>query len=304
MGAEESELGGIDVPVAGLAKPTWTAADSETVPRFSALHFAFGERLHRELKVPVGLIVGAVGGTPSGYWIPPATYASSRKCKAEVAEMVATYDRASALKLFEAKLAAWEKAAADAKANGKKPSGRKPVPPAGPGESSRGGKIGGLYERYIAPVAGYRIRGVLWDQGEAGSGVVGIGQHTMMSELIRGWREAWGQGEFPFLFVQKPSGGGCAWSNDDPITRNGNPFAASLPDIPRNGAGKRRYLYMRLMRDMRSAIADDRFADWARDWRGRYASSDGSTAATDRLACERIAQPARLERPVRRRRRA
>lgn len=233
----------------GGPKPTWSEATPEKVLQFSALHFAFGERLHRDLKVPVGLIVGAVGGTPSGYWIPSATYASSKKCKAEVAEMVATYDRASALKLYEAKLAVWEKAAAAAKANGEKPKGRKPAPPAGPGESSRGGKIGGLYERYIASVAGYRIRGVLWDQGEARSGVVGIGQHTMMSELIRGWRDAWGQGEFPFLFVQKPSGGGCAWSNDDPITRNGNPFAATLPDITRIGSGEQRFLYVRLMHD-------------------------------------------------------
>lgn len=230
-------------------KPTWTVADTETVPRFSALHFAFGERLHRELKIPVGLIVGAVGGTPSGYWIPPATYVSSEKCKSEVAEMAATYDRAAAMKLYEAKLARWEKAAAAAKAKGEKPRGRKPLPPASPGESSRGGKIGGLYERYIAPVAGYRIRGVLWDQGEARSGVVGIGQHTMMSELIRGWRTAWGQGEFPFLFVQKPSGGGCAWSNDDPITRNGNPFAETQPDIARIGSGEQRFLYVRLMHD-------------------------------------------------------
>ena len=71
----------------------------------------------------------------------------------------------------------------------------------------------------------------------------------MMSELIRGWREAWGQGEFPFLFIQKPSGGGCAWSNDNPITRNGNSFVASPSQVPRNGSGKGRYLYVQLMHD-------------------------------------------------------
>ena len=31
--------------------------------------FAFGQSLQKELDVAVGLIVGAVGGTPSGRWI-------------------------------------------------------------------------------------------------------------------------------------------------------------------------------------------------------------------------------------------
>ncbi len=234
----------------GGPRPTWTEATAETVARFSALHFAFGERLQRELDVPVGLILGAVGGTPSGYWIPPETYSTSEKCKAVVAEYAKTFDREAALKTYNAKLAVWEKRSAAAKAKGEKLRGRKPQSPRNPGESSRGGKIGGLYERYIQSAAGYRIRGVLWDQGEGRSGVVGIDQHTMMSELIRGWREAWGQGELPFIFVQKPSGGGCAFSNENPITRNGNPFVEQLPRIDALGsAGDQRFLYVRLMWD-------------------------------------------------------
>lgn len=235
--------------MSGGPKPTWSEATSQSIDQFSALHFAFGERLHRDLKVPIGLIVGAVGGTPSGSWIPPATYASSQKCQAEVAAFAKTYDRVAAIQQYEARLAAWEKLVAAAKASGKKPNGRKPSPPSEPGESSRGGQIGGLYERFIEPVGGYRIRGVLWDQGEAGSGVVGVDQYTMMSELIRGWREAWGQDEFPFLFVQKPSGGGCAFSSDNPITRNGERFAAMLPELTRIGSGAPRFLYVQLMRD-------------------------------------------------------
>lgn len=230
-------------------KPTWTDATRETVSAFSALHFSFGQRLQQELDVPIGLIVGAVGGTPSGYWIPPETFDSSPKCKADIWNYAKTYDHARAMKQHEAKLAVWEKRVAAAEAEGKKPRGRKPSPPAKPGQSSRGGKIGGLYEKFIKPVAGYRIRGVLWDQGEARSGVVGVDQHTMMSELIRGWREAWGQGDFAFLFVQKPSGGGCAFSNEDPISRDGDPFVTSLPDITRLDSGDQRYLYVRLMHD-------------------------------------------------------
>lgn len=239
----------------GGPKPVWSETTSQTIPRASALLFPFGERLHRELDVPIGLILGAVGGTPSGYWIPRETFAASEKCKVAIAEFSRTYDRDNAQKLYEARLAAFEKAVAAAKAAGKKPRGRKPTPPVEPGGSLRGGAIGGLFDRYIRPVAGYRIKGVLWDQGEARSGVQGVDQYVLMSELIRGWRELWGQGDFPFLFVQKPSGGGNAFSNDNPITRNGESFVP-LPQntSPSVMSGEQRYLYVRLMRDNPNAF--------------------------------------------------
>lgn len=233
----------------GGPKPTWIETTAKTIPRASALLFPFGERLQRELNVPIGLILGAVGGTPSGYWIPSETFAASEKCKASITEFSKTFDAAKNQKLYEAKLAAWEKAVEAARVSGKKARGRKPAPPVGPGGSLRGGKIGGLFDRYIRSAAGYRIKGVLWDQGEARSGVQGVDQYVMMSELIRGWRELWDQGEFPFLFVQKPSGGGNAFSNEDPITRNGEKFSA-LPQAANLAAtsGEQRFLYVRLMR--------------------------------------------------------
>jgi len=39
-----------------------------------------------------------------------------------------------------------------------------------------------------------------------------------MGALIAGWRKAWGQGDFPFIYVQKPSGTGCAFDPADPVT--------------------------------------------------------------------------------------
>lgn len=236
----------------GGPKPKWVAADAKGLTSFSAIMTAFGERLHRELNVPIGMIVGAVGGTPSGSWMPPETFASSKRCKKEIAEYAKTWDRAKAEKIHRAKVAAWEKNAAKAKAAGKKVRGRKPRGPVDPGATTRGGTVGNLFDRYIRSSVGYAIRGVLWDQGEAGSGIHGLGQHASMSELIRGWRELWGQGDFPFLFVQKPSGQGNAWSKDDPITREAGRFTA-LPDLRRIGTGQSRYLYTRLMLDNENA---------------------------------------------------
>lgn len=229
----------------------WKVATPEVSKGHSALLFAFGERIHRELDVPVGLLVGAVGGTPSGAWIPKETYDTSALIKTELAEFAKTYDQAAALRTTEKKAAAWDKAAAKAKAEGKKPRGRRPTPPKQPGESTRSA-IGGLFNKHIRYAVGLPIRGVLWDQGEARSGIHGLDQHPSMAALIRGWRELWGQGNFPFLFVQKPSGMGNAFSNDNPITREGNAFTA-LPDISRVASGAQRYLYVRLMRDTANA---------------------------------------------------
>lgn len=239
--------------IRGGPAPAWEPATAESVAGFSALLFPFGERLQAERGVPVGLMLGAVGGTPSGSWIPKETYDGSDKCRADIEAFARTFDPAREESLREAKVAAWEKAAAAAKAKGEKPRGRPPGPVRKPGETSRGGAIGGLYERYISMFPGYAIRGVLWDQGEAGSGVVGVDQHTMMSELIRGWREAWGQGEFPFLFVQKPSGGGCGWpasgAAPDPVTRNASACTPLPPNLATLGGGDAPFLYVRLMAD-------------------------------------------------------
>ncbi len=47
----------------------WTVCSPETVGGFSATAYFFGREIHRELKVPVGLINSSVGGTPIESWI-------------------------------------------------------------------------------------------------------------------------------------------------------------------------------------------------------------------------------------------
>jgi hypothetical protein len=63
---------------------------------------------------------------------------------------------------------------------------------------------------------------------------------------LRQRRVAWGQGEFPFLYVQKPSGGGCAWDKSNPTTRVAEDFTA-LPAAPQQaGAGSYRAHHVRI----------------------------------------------------------
>ena len=92
-----------------------------------------------------------------------------------------------AMKQYEEKLAAWERAAGEAGATGNKVDlTTKPLPPLRPGESR--GTIGHLYEKHIRPIVGFAIRGVLWDQGENGTGIEKAYNDTVTPALIRGWR--------------------------------------------------------------------------------------------------------------------
>jgi sialate O-acetylesterase len=69
-----------------------------------------------------------------------------------------------------------------------------------------------LYNGMLAPIIPFTMRGVLWYQGETN-----VGRAEQLTELfpamIRGWREDWGQGDFPFYFVQlAPWGGNAGFS--------------------------------------------------------------------------------------------
>ena len=215
------------------AKTAWTITDEKSLPGFSALLFSFGLPLQKQLDVPVGLMVGAVGGTPSGYWLSEEMYNADAACKEVVAKALPKYSPEKAQKDYEQQVAAWEKAVAAAKAKGETRLPRKPYEPTKPGVCR--GKIGNLYEAHVHPFLPYAIRGVLWDQGESGTAIQDVDQYTLMGALIRGWRKAWAQGDFPFLYIQKPSGGGCAWDEKNPVTNKGQPFEPLPPNVPING---------------------------------------------------------------------
>jgi sialate O-acetylesterase len=98
----------------------------------------------------------------------------------------------------------------------------------------------------------------LWDQGESGTAIRGLDQFTTMGALIGGWRDAWGQGEFPFLYVQKPSGGGCAWDKSKPTTRMADDFTA-VPGAPQQGnAGDYRAHHVGIMQHPGTAMVTAR----------------------------------------------
>ena len=62
----------------------------------------------------------------------------------------------------------------------------------------------GLYNAMIAPLLNYRIKGVIWYQGESNADRP-IEYRKLFPALIRDWRRKWDEGDFPFLFVQLPN---------------------------------------------------------------------------------------------------
>ena len=58
-----------------------------------------------------------------------------------------------------------------------------------------------LYNAMIAPLVAYSIRGAIWYQGESNAGRA-FQYRTLFPTMIRNWRTSWGEGNFPFYFVQ------------------------------------------------------------------------------------------------------
>lgn len=165
----------IDVPNQTGDKPRdafetagWQPVKPQTIGGFSAVAYFFGRDLHKELKVPIGLIGCNWGGTPMEAW-------TSR----EALEASPTF--LPAVKAADAPPA--DEKEAEARRNG-----AQNLPSA-------------LFNGMTSTVLPYAIRGVIWYQGESNAG-----QHQQYAELsklmIADWRNRWGQGDFPFLLVQ------------------------------------------------------------------------------------------------------
>jgi len=221
----------------------WRLATESNISGFSALLFAFGQPLQEDLGVPVGLIASAVGDSTTVRWLSHETLGDDPACRAKLEEIdVAEFKNEEQRKCeqalaFRAKLAEWI-----AERVGHLP-----------GEAERPIWVGDLYATQVKPIIPYAIRGALWDQGETGTAVPGISPFTMMGVLIAGWRKAWGQGDFPFLYVQKPSGGGCTWEAG-PSGRGGNRFAAQPTAANKAAAGRKREHWIRVMEYPRTAM--------------------------------------------------
>lgn len=183
---------------------SWAVDSPQSAGGFSAVAYFFGKELRKSLgDVPVGLIKSAVGGTVAEAWTPMGDLESNPTLKPLLEKQAKALEGfASQVEAYKAKeadlLAKWEKDKAAAKEAGK-PEPKKPAPPQDPSKNNN--RPFGLYNGSIAPLVPYAMRGAIWYQGESNSSR-GVEYRTLFPAMIAGWRKVWGQGDFPFLFVQ------------------------------------------------------------------------------------------------------
>lgn len=89
-----------------------------------------------------------------------------------------------------------------------------------------------LYNAMINPIISFSIRGIIWYQGEAN-----VGRATQYKRIFPGmisaWREKWGEGNFPFYFVQLANykeRKKIPGSSDFALLREAQATALSLPN--------------------------------------------------------------------------
>jgi len=151
--------------------------------------------------VPVGLIDSSVGGTPAQAWTSRGTLEGDPELKLILERHAASarqFDPEKAAANHKQALAKYKDAVAKAKAEGT-PAPTAPRAPGNPLTSSQ--RPCGLYNAMIAPLQPFALAGAIWYQGEANSGRASE-YRKLFPAMIGNWRQAWGQGDFPFLFVQ------------------------------------------------------------------------------------------------------
>jgi len=221
----------------------WEICAPDPASKFTAVGYFFGKELRDKLKRPVGLIESNWGGTPAEAWTPLEGFkkdavlahyidrwkqldAAFEKALADYPALKAANDKA--VEAWNEKYGAqWNAsnrewgAARDKAIVAKQSPPPRPTPPApmpprledpngGPSSPST------LYDGMVAPLEPYAIRGAIWYQGESNAGKAEE-YRTLFPRMIKEWRETWGEGDFPFLWVQlagfQPSDTPDAWPN-------------------------------------------------------------------------------------------
>ena len=165
----------------------WKETSPSTVSNFSAVAYYFGLKLQKDLGVPVGLIHTSWGGSPAEVWMRDEVLSGNPEYKRDIVDAYGTQME----KLAES-VAQWEKEQAQAKADGKPFTKRKP---------GAGWKPSELYNGMIAPLIPYAIKGAIWYQGESNAGRAHQ-YRSLFVDMVKNWRNDWAQGDFTFLQVQ------------------------------------------------------------------------------------------------------
>lgn len=189
--ANYPEIRMVNFPRVGVQEPIWShdnahwmVCSPETVGGFSAVGYFFGRTLHQATGTPIGLINNAWGGSACEAWI-------SR----EVMEATGDYD---------ARLASFDKQAAELEAlqaKAEKTDAEQKQLNSLRGRVSGNQRPANIYNGVLKSHMGYGIKGAIWYQGESNASRA-YEYRDLFPLMIDSWRKEWGQGDFPFYWVQ------------------------------------------------------------------------------------------------------
>ncbi|MDT8717260.1 sialate O-acetylesterase [Clostridium sp. 19966] len=206
----------------------WVYCNPETAKHFSAVAYHFARVIHRDIKVPIGIINCNRGGTSASCWLKEEYLAEDEDLKiyldeyynhikdldSEVYEkQIVDYDET--LKTYNANAEKFNKEHPGAPyAELEKAVGQFPWPPPFGWKSYR--RPSGLYNIMVKKITPYAIKGVIWYQGEEDASKPRI-YGKLFNNVIKNWREDFNRLDLPFLFVQLPrfndeTGDGDNWA--------------------------------------------------------------------------------------------
>lgn len=183
--AKYPEIRMINFPQVGTQEPIWShddrkwkVASPETINDFSAVGYFFARQIHQSTDVPIGMINNAWGGSSCEAWIDRSVVAS---------EFPQLNERWVALETSLAELKKKETLTDDEKR--------------ALGNLTGNSRPSNIYNGVLVSHLGYGIRGAIWYQGESNAGRA-YQYRKLFPAMIKNWRDAWGQGDFPFYWVQ------------------------------------------------------------------------------------------------------
>jgi sialate O-acetylesterase len=180
---------------------------------YSAIAFYFGRSMYGHLKIPIGIIRASHAGGPIESKMPLEALVSLECGKKYYEDILKRSSLEMMEKLNGELIQKWEKEVLDAKAVGQKPppkpEPRKPVNGAYPAADWNG---------VIAPVIRFTKKAILWYQGEHNAGNA-YNYRLLLPVMIRSWRDASGDQDIPFLFVQMPAFGASGGNESWPLLR-------------------------------------------------------------------------------------
>jgi sialate O-acetylesterase len=182
-------------------KGKWEVVSPKTIGHLSAVAYFFARDIQKKIKVPIGLITTAFGASTAEAWIREEALINEPVCKPLVDSFKNKLTRyladSSGQVKYRADRAKWQLSADSLRAAGKTP----PRGPRNPDPVRDQHNATVLWNGMVKPLVPYAIRGALWYQGESNSPTAKI-YRQIMETLITDWRKQWGQGNFPFFYVQ------------------------------------------------------------------------------------------------------